>query len=92
MNRQLMKVMIELIVFLGLSGDDVVNPDAAVAQLEAIANDLRALGPNDKTALVRFINEYADELSAAGDSSERAEFIREIPSSIGLELPSPPAS
>ncbi len=84
MNRQLMKAIVDAIVFIGVSGDDVVDPDAAVAHLEAIASELRLLTRAEKAVFVEFVNECAREAASRGESKELLDFIRGIPDSLGL--------
>jgi hypothetical protein len=67
-------------LFLELSGEDVVDPDAAVAQLEAVAAQLQMLTDQERAAVV-------DELIAVGkahSSPREQEFILDLPGSLGL--------
>jgi hypothetical protein len=67
-------------LFLELSGEDVVDPDAAVAQLEAAAAQFQELTDQERAVII-------DEIIAIGKahSNPRAqEFILDLPGSLGL--------
>jgi hypothetical protein len=83
MNRTLMSAIVELAAFLALSGDDIVNPDAAVSQLEQLSAKLRELSAPDREAFISFVQELAEAERKRGDSS-RAEFLAVVPENLGL--------
>jgi hypothetical protein len=72
-----MEALLESMLFLGLSGDDVVNPDAALAVLERIIYLLRRMTPEDRSMLVQQARELAlrEQQSGLYDSSARVEFL-----------------
>jgi hypothetical protein len=84
MNKNLMTVVVETLAFLELSGDDVLNPDAALSQLEGAAATLDLLSPAEKAELVKFIRDYADEEEREKGPRERIDFFRAIPENFGL--------
>jgi hypothetical protein len=80
MVRTLVRSLIELLLFLEFSGEETVNPDAAVAQLEAVAALLRDLPEKDRAVII-------DEIISIGkvNPDPRArEFIVGLPGSLGL--------
>ena len=84
MNEILMQAVVECAAFLELSGDDVVNPDAAVRQLEGLASTLRELTPPDRIAFTEFVEDLArSELENHG-STRRVQFLQTLPENLGL--------
>jgi hypothetical protein len=80
MVRTLVRSLIELLLFLELSGKEIVDPDAAVAQLEAVAALLQDLPERDRAVII-------DEIISIGkaNTDPRArEFIVDLPGSLGL--------
>lgn len=80
MIRTLVRSLTELLVFLELSGQEIVNPDAAVAQLEAVAALLKDLSEKDRAAVI-------DEIISVGNANPDPrvrEFIIDLPGSLGL--------
>jgi hypothetical protein len=83
MNQILMRAVLELAMFLALSGDDIVNPDAAVSQLEQLASILKGLTKEERDTFVRFAQELAVLEQQAG-RNERAIFLSSLPDDLGL--------
>ena len=84
MNKTLIKVIVQNLAFLELSGDDIINPDAAVRAIESVATELDALTDREKAMFSDFVGKLADEEERAGQPQERVEFIRSIPEALGL--------
>ena len=84
MNRKLMTIVLETLVFLELAGDDIVDPDAAVSQMEGSVATLTRLTPKEKAEFINFIREYADEEERQRGRPERIEFFRSMPDNFGL--------
>ena len=85
MNRILMQALVEYAVFLGLSEDDVLDPDIAVAQLEQLTWMLKGLSAPEREVLTRFIEEMViTESQDPGSSKERTEFISSLPEELRL--------
>lgn len=78
--RQIASLIGSVVVFLETSGDDIVDPDAAVQLMKVIGGDLEQL---DK----RFLRELVDafDLVASDYSGETAELVRKIPHYFYLE-------
>jgi len=83
MSRSLMQVVVDVVAFLDQSGDEILDEDAAVAQLEHIAEILRAMPPDELRDFGRFVDEAAREAAAVGDVA-RAAFLRAVPTMLGL--------
>jgi len=83
MNRTLMRAIVDFASFLSLSGDDDVNPDAAVAQLEQMSSSLKTLSSKDKQAFVLFIEDLLTGARKRGDQ-QYIEFLAALPDDLGL--------
>jgi hypothetical protein len=84
MNEILMQAVLELAMFLDLSGDDVLDPDTAVAQLEFLASILQNLTPKEQKILVQYARQMSFSEQQIG-RAERAEFLLSLPKALGLE-------
>jgi hypothetical protein len=85
MNATLMRSIVEHAAFLALSGDDIVNPDAAVAQLEQLAEGLKELSSEDRLQFVRFIQALSEQERKAEKSRERIAFLETLPENLGIK-------
>lgn len=79
-----MQIIIDFAAFLELSGDDIIDPDAAVTQLENLASDLQELAEEDRRTFVQFVGEVASMRQAEGGSEELLNFLKSLPSNLGL--------
>jgi hypothetical protein len=70
MNPVLMKAIVDLAVFCGVSGDDIVHPDAAVAQLEQLAFTLKQL----TSAQILTITHISGKTALAGTCDNNAAY------------------
>jgi hypothetical protein len=82
MNRVLMKAIIESLVFLGLSEEDVIDPDVSTTQLENLAFILKELTAEDKLSFTGYIHELAQQY--AENDEERANFLLSLPENLGI--------
>ena len=80
MNEILVRVIADQAAFLELSGDDLIHPDSAVTQLEAIASALQELSTSDRQQFARLTRQLADQQQ----DSRRAEFFRNLATNFGL--------
>lgn len=80
MYELLVTALLDLLAFLELSGDDTVDPDAAVEQLEEAARTLRQLGEEDRERLVATIEAAA----AREEDPARRAFFLATPEALGL--------
>ncbi len=79
-----MTIVWEAVAFWELAGDEVVDPDEALAQLEGVSSVLNELTPSEKKELISFAQEYAEEEETRGGTAERAAFFRSVPEVLGL--------
>lgn len=82
--ESLCKAIITAFVFLELSSDDVVDPDSAIATLEAIAAELQAASLEERAAFIRTCSQEATTGHWNSGNKHIAQFIAELPRSIGL--------
>ena len=61
MNRLLMGLTVDMVMFLALSSDEAVDPDAATKMLEWIGYNLHQLSPDERRELIAFSMERAQE-------------------------------
>jgi hypothetical protein len=79
-NEALMRIVLDAAAFFELSGDDVVDPDIAVKQLEWISWELKQLNPSARDAFVALA---LAEAEATQDPRYRT-FLLEFPEGLGL--------
>ena len=80
----MMRRIVETAVFLGLSDDSIVKPDAAVAQLEMLANRLQELGDAEKQHFTEFVRNLAESEQARTGKNERVMFLLSLCENIGI--------
>jgi hypothetical protein len=73
-------VITQVVLFLELSGDEIVDNDAAVNCMEQIAVTLQSLSSDERMRFVEYLHERAESL-APGDERE---CIRAMPRNLGL--------
>jgi hypothetical protein len=86
MNELLMRAVVEAAIFAGMSGDDVIPQDSAVAYLEQLASTLKGLVEPDRRAFVRYVARLEAEERASGQT-ERAAFLASLCEDLGLSEP-----
>jgi hypothetical protein len=79
-----MRVVVDTVLFFGLSSDETVQPDEAVSRLEAIASTLQELGDADKKEFLVFVENLASTEESEAGSTRRVEFLRALGESLGL--------
>lgn len=79
-----MRVVLDSVLFFGLRSDDVVQPDEAVKQLEAIATGLRQLSLSERQEFLRFVDGVANAEEKELANPERVEFMRQIGDNLGI--------
>jgi hypothetical protein len=77
-----MEALVDAIAFIANSGDDAVDPDAAVGRLESISATLRK-SPADVKAFLAFVSGAAERARSNGDV-ERAGFLTSLQERLGL--------
>ncbi len=77
--------LVEALVFLELSDEESVEPDAAVVAMEAIADILRTMSTQQREAFIKQLGLIADQQSTTELGVQRNEYIRAIPEYLGLD-------
>lgn len=79
MDKNIARAIVETAVFLEYSGDDAINPDAAVQMLEQLAATLQVTDSATKLALCMLFKEIS-----ADYSDDQAEFVENLGEVLGL--------
>lgn len=77
-DKQIAKAIVDMLVFLEFSSDDVVDADASIAMIEQIAAVLQEASDSVRADLAQCFNELSNEY---GDHSE---FVASLPETLGL--------
>lgn len=83
-NHLITVALVEALIFLELSDDETVDPDAAVRTMEMIAAHLRQLNPDQRTQFIQQLGTIADAQLPTPFGVQRSEYIRAIPEYLGL--------
>jgi len=75
------RALIETIMFLEFSDDEIINPDASVAQIEQIAASLQDMDDDGIKEFLKICSMMADEYK---DDTEKSEFLTSIGENLGL--------
>lgn len=78
-NKHVARAIVELAIFLEFSGDDALNPDAAMQGLEQLASTLQMMDLESKSSLCSHFKSIAKEYS-----DEQAEFVESLGEALGL--------
>ncbi|MBF7145010.1 MULTISPECIES: hypothetical protein [Pseudomonas] len=78
-NKHVARAIVELAIFLEFSGDDALNPDAAMQGLEQLASRLQMMDLKSKSSLCSQFKSIALEYS-----DEQAEFVESLGEALGL--------
>jgi chromatin segregation and condensation protein Rec8/ScpA/Scc1 (kleisin family) len=73
-----MRLVIDAFLFLELSGDEVVDPDAAVQQMESIMAELRDMPKADREVFARFVEQMLAEEEKRGGEPQQIKALRAI--------------
>ena len=79
-----MRAIVESLAFLGLSEDEVLQPDAAVAQIEEIAAILQTLTPEERHEFGEFVLGMATAETIEEHPNERSMFLSSLMENLGL--------
>jgi len=83
--ENIVRALLSTAAFLELSGDEVVDPDAAVEALEHMGGFLQRADEKERAVIARVANEYAAEARAKGKEGEaEADFYGAFMDSMGL--------
>ncbi|EJL98178.1 hypothetical protein PMI18_04116 [Pseudomonas sp. GM102] len=78
-NKQIVRAIVEVAVFLEFSGEEAINSDAAVQVLEQLASTLQMMDSETKSSLCSQFENIAVEYS-----DEQAEFVESLGEALGL--------
>ncbi len=84
MNPKLMRSIVDLAAFLSLSCEDIVQPDAAVEQLERLASTLGEMTAEDRHVFAHYVNGLAHQEAHAGNDKSLASFLKTLPENLGI--------
>lgn len=72
------RVIVDVLVFLEYSDENIINPDASMALMEQIGNELQKMSDSERVSLSRGIRELAPQYGP------RANFVTDLPSNLGI--------
>jgi len=78
MNEILMQIVINMMHFLCIEDDDIVDLDRAVSELENIAAMLNDLSPTDREIFLRFVEDQVTEHSSDPTQKRYVDFLKTI--------------
>jgi hypothetical protein len=81
----LIRAVVEAIVFLDTSGEEVVDPDSAVSQLELIATSLKELSVDERKDFLKSVRDMAENEERMTGRTPRIEAILSLGKNLGLE-------
>lgn len=83
--ESLVRALLSTAAFLELSGDEVVDPDAAVQAFEQMSHYLQEAGPAEREVIGRVAREWASEARAKGaEGAASADFFDSFLEATGL--------
>ena len=84
--ENIVRALLSTAAFLELSGDEVVDTDAAVQALEQLSGYLQRAGEAEREVIARIAKEWAAEARAKGsDGAASANFYESFFESMGLD-------
>ncbi|MEM8533405.1 MAG: hypothetical protein AAGF95_21375 [Chloroflexota bacterium] len=78
MNEILMQIIVDQILFLDLSDNEVIDPDTVVAQLEQIVYALQKLDQKEQEVFTAYI----DQCITNENNQDRIDTLRSIPDNL----------
>ena len=84
MNEILLKAIIDLAAFLELSGDDILDPDAATTQLDNLTAVLSGLTQPERDKFIAYIEKMSKDFAEHGSDERFLRFLLSFPESFGL--------
>lgn len=80
MNRILVEIVAQMVLFLEEADESVLSLDAAVKQQEEIAFRLQQLSPEERAEFLRILGEIAAE----NPFEDQRRILRELPEAVGI--------
>jgi len=84
MSKVLMKIVLDSLAFFELADDSAIDQDVAVAQMEAIAANLRQLNPQERKEFLSFVSEQAESLRRDPTARRYVSFLDNLPEALSL--------
>lgn len=78
------RAVIEMATFLGTSSDAIVEPDAAVSQLELLATILQEMDESHRREFITVVADMAKAEEKNAGKSARVEFLLSLSENLGL--------
>ncbi|MGS0627508.1 MULTISPECIES: hypothetical protein [Photorhabdus] len=78
-NIRLVKVIIDLAIFLEFTSEELLNPDSAIEIMEQMAAELQLLNDDEKQEVVMIFYDLSENYT--GDTYE---YVKGLPESLGL--------
>ena len=76
---KLAKIVADLAIFLEVTSEELLDPDAAVEAMEQIAAELQLLGDEERNNLAKIFIDLSN-----GYQGDKSEYVRDLPESLGL--------
>lgn len=83
-NSLLIKVIVDNILFFEMSSDDAVQPDVAVAQVEAIAAALQRLSLSERQEFLKTVDDLAKAEKERFGMTEKHDHLTALGENLGL--------
>lgn len=78
------RALIDCIAFFGLAGDDEIDQDVAVRQLEQIGAILQQMDEEENRLFRSEVRAMAEEEQRVAGTTVRANFLQSLPHALGL--------
>ena len=83
-NALVLEALVEVLIFLEFSEDEVVDPDAAIEVMETIAGILQRMSSVEREAFLRQLEVLSDTQAISEIGQRRSEYISDMPGYLGL--------
>ncbi|MBS9427534.1 hypothetical protein [Photorhabdus akhurstii] len=78
-NIRLVKVIIDLAIFLEFTSEELLNPDSAIEIMEQMAAELQLLNDDEKQEVIRLFQDLSDNYTG-----EVYDYVKGLPGFLGL--------
>ncbi|WP_375225315.1 hypothetical protein [Burkholderia orbicola] len=72
------KIIVDVLIFLEYSGENIIDPDASMELMETIGKELQKMSDSERAFLSKGIRELARQYGP------RANFVMNLPSNLGI--------
>ena len=84
MNKILMQIIVDYVLFLQLCDEDQLNLDTAVRQTEQIAYRLQKLSRPEQVEFLEYVAELAAQAERGAGRDRRWQCLNDLPEALGL--------